>query len=404
MKLEWYRQHKKFVYWILLPVMVVTMGIFGASSALQSGGSRVGPSARYKVGDTWRDMGPSEVLNARYVLNQYNPPHNRYVSSVEAVRHQVAWRTAALAGFELGDEEFKERLLQEIKGRTQQQQVSEKVYRKLLQSVQLTPVQFENTTREMGQQQKLFEYLRTQSLVDDKELFVAYAREKEVVRLRYKEFKGEDFLDKTKEPSEEKVKEFYDDNKENVKELKDVMFSKPKLSADMLFLDTEKLFGGEVKPADDELKKCYEKNKALWKEAPKTGEPAPAAGAEKYKPLEEVKAAVEAKWKEEEVQSYYDRYKRFYWPVPPKPGEAAPPAGEEKYKPFAEVKDEVEKKWKNEQLAQRGQRRLQRLGEEVAEAEKAWIKAQEAKPEAERKLFDLADWAKKQNLVYWPTD
>lgn len=438
MKLEWFRSHKKFVYWILLPVVGLGMAFFGATSALQSVRSaRRGPSIEYKAGDTWHSMGPSEVVALRYVLTQYNPRRDRQFSTDEAAFHEVAWHASAEAGFDLGAEETRESLRAEVKARTEQAAASDGLYRKLLESLQLTAAQFEEVAREIRLREKMAGYLMEQCKANDLELFVAYTQEKEVVRLRYKEFGSEELLGKGKAPDADKVRRCYDGytrlrdrqakaqnlpdaareelRKEveefrrtynaGLNELADVAIAQPRLSADMIFLDMEKLFGGELKPGEEDLKKSYEQNKSQWKSEPKAGEPAPKPGEEKYKPFAEVKAEVEAKWKENELRAYYERNKPMHWKASVKPGEPQPKAGEEKFKPFDEVKAEVEEKWKLEQKKDRAMRRMNKLREAVADAEKEHVKAQTSKPEAERQPFDIAAWVKTQEgLMHWATD
>jgi len=436
MKLEWFRRHKQFVYYILLPVVGIGMAFFGASSALQSVRSaRHGPGIEYKAkaGDRWHYMGPSEVMALRYALTQYM---SRQVSSKEAAMHEVAWHVAAEAGFELGQDETRDDLCEQIKQRTEQPAASDKLYKKLLTSLQLTSAQFEDLTREMHVWQKLAGYLSDECKADDQELLVAYTEEKEVVRLRFKELKTEELLAKGKEQPKEQIKKCYDEfmrlweleqkNQErqsddfkaalakekedfrrtykvSTSDLTDALIAKSKLSADMVFLDIDKLTAGDLKPEESELKPFYEKEKSQWKIQPKAGEAAPTPGNEKYKPFEEVRAEVETKWKEKELKDYYDRNKVKNWMKMPKPGDPPPKPGEG-FKPFDEVKAEVEKKWEQEQRVTRASRRLSKLKDEEAEAEKAYAKEQEGKPEAERKPFDVAEWAKKLDLVYWSTD
>jgi hypothetical protein len=399
MQLEWFRKHKHFVYWVLLPIVGLGMAFFGATGAVSSYYSaQAGPSVTYKVGEEWHSLSSSEVMSLRYVLTQYM---HRQASTSDAAYYVVTCGVAADAGFEIGDKEAKQLLIDQVKGRTSEPAATEGVYRKLLQNMQLTAPQFEQLSRQSAQWAKLQGHLMGQGKVNDAALYVAYAKEKEVVRLRYQEIRSEDFLDMAALAADEKIKEFYEKNKDNAAEYKDVMFTKPKLSAHMLFVDLEKLFGGEVKPTDDELKDFYNKNKEPFKIAPKAGE---AAGEPKYKPFEEVKADVEKQWKDRELEQHYQHYRRIYWKVPQKPGEAPPAPADEKFKPYEEVKAEVEAKWKEQQKAQRGQARMSKLAEECREEQKKYEKEQAAKPEAERKPFDMAEWAKKHDLTYWATD
>jgi hypothetical protein len=414
MQLEWFRHHKKFVYAVLAPLVIISFALlFGQGDVLNraGAGSKGGPSVSYRVGSTEHYLSPAEVVALRFMLTQYGYNPNRYRdthvrSSDEAAYHMVSYGTASAAGFAMGADELKDRLRDEVKSQIQQRDgsqpaINDAVYRKLLEAMQMTPGQFERMTQEFGTIEKYMRYVYGQARANDEELFISYLADREVVRLRYKELKSEDYLAKAKAPAEDKIKEFYDEHKagdkEVIKDLKDVMFSKPKLSADLLFMDTEKTFA-DMKPSEKEFLTVYEQNKATWKIETKAGEP------EKFKPYADVKAEVEAKWKEVEVKKYYERYKRIYWKIEPKAGEKAPPPGEEKFKPFEEVKAEAEKKWHGEWTAEQQRARMETFKTEFADAEKAFEKEQEGKKAEEKKTFDVAAWAKSKNLVHWTTD
>src|SRR5437868_503708 len=122
MQLEWFREHKKFVYMVLAPVIIISFAfLFGSGDALsKAGGTKGGPSVSYRIGNTEYHLTPSEVIALRFMLTQYgyNPqgyrdPHVR--SSDEAAYHMVSYGTAAAAGFSLGADELKDRLRQEVK-------------------------------------------------------------------------------------------------------------------------------------------------------------------------------------------------------------------------------------------------------------------------------------------------
>jgi len=415
MKLEWFREHKKFVYWFLLPIVGCTMAFFGIGSAMSSGSGVRGPSVSYRVGNTEKYLSPSEVIGLRFQLTQYgqNPfgyrGDHRVRSSDEAAFHCVAVGTASSAGFALGGDEMKDRLIQEVKDQIQrrdngsQPEINDANYHKLLGIMQLTPVQFERMVNDFSIVEKYIRFLGTQSRANDEELFVAFLADKEVVRMRYKELKSEDFVAKAATPADDKIKDFHETNKTNSKELKDIMFTVPKMTADLLFLDTEKLFGGKYEPADKDLQKVYDQNKATFKIEAKAGEP------EKFKALADVKSDVEKLWREAEGKNYYERYKRVFYKIEPKAGEPAPKPGEEKFKTYEEVKAEVEKKWYDEWLVnQKRDRPLSRMSAlktELQEAEKAFEKEQEKKKPEDRKVgFDMAAWAKSKDLTHWVSD
>ena len=428
MNLEWFRKHKKFVYWFLLPVVGGGMAFFGAMGAFERGGilsgKQHGPSVTYHVGDETHYLNPSQVLNMRAMLAKYS--RRRDASSAEVARYLSQYQGALAQGFDVGPDETMELLRKAVKAHTGQDSVTEDIYRRLLHELSMTATQFEQMTREQGVVNKYFGFWGEHIKVDDAEIFTKYCHDKEVVRLRYKEIKSEDFLAKAKAPTDAQIKTYYDGEKklferardkdkdvralnELLTDLKDVMLTKPTLSADMLFLDTEKLFGGELKPNDDELKKFYDEHKDAYKvenKAATATPPTPAAPAAevKYKPFEEVKADVESKWKEGEIKNYYDRFKTIYWKLENKPGQPPPAAGDEKVKPFEEVKADAAAKWKtdyeNREKSTRAIARMNKMKDDLAEAEKTFAKEQANKPDAK---FDLDAWAKKNDLTHWST-
>lgn len=403
MNLEWFRQHKKFVYWILLPLVGGSMALFVPGvSRLRS--AHTGPTVTLKsIGNVGEVTMPSgDVITLRRDLMQFNNMNRRQVSSDEAGLHQVALRSAEAAGVEVGQEEARERVLEEIKSQVERREgtkiePNEVIYKKLLQEMSLSPARFEGLAREAGIQRKYFQTIGDQGRASDAEIFIEFMREKEVARVRYTQIKSEDFLAKATAPTEDKIKEFYETNKTNIREFKDVLFTKPKIAADVLYLDVEKSLGKEIQATDDELKKTYEKNKDKWKTPGKDGKP------DTFKAQADVKGELPAIWKDDELKQYYENYKSLYYKVEPKAGEPKPEPGKETFKPYAEVKADVEKKWADEQKRDRPRARMNTLKVELGEAEKAFNTEQEKKPEAERKPFDLAAWAKSKELIHWTT-
>ncbi len=438
MKLEWFRHHKKFVYWILLPVVGLGMAFFGATSAIQQARmAKTGPSVTYRVGDRQTTLNPSEVLSKRFILTQFGRDvlgrSGGARSSDHVAVNEVAFATATDAGFNIGIEEARQMLTDEIRMQimrrdSSQPPITDTIYRKLLEVMQLTPTQFERMVKQCAVTSKYFRYLSAQEeQVPDGALFADFMRDKEVVRLRYKTVKSEDFVAQVKEPDEARIKKFYDDNKDKrsvnvtrgmtqddymqaeeqerarLHSLRDIIFSKPKLSAEMLFMSTESFFKDDnIQPADKDLQDVYEKEKSAWKLESKTGEP------EKYKPFADVRDEVVSKWRETEARKFYDRQKFAFWKEKPKAGEPEPKPGDEKFIPYEQVKDEVIKKWHeqwvSDEKVQRPRARLDALKTELKEAEKAHAKTQEGKKPEECKPFDVAAWAKSKDLVYWTTD
>lgn len=360
MKLEWFRQHKKFVYWVLLPVVGITMAFFGLSSFENNEHlDGRGPSVQLTINNKRMTLSESEVFTMRMLLSLFGS--GGQVSSDEASAHAVKYHSALANGFEVGYEELREYLRNAVKHQAQKREpgaeiaASEENYRKVLAKMQMTATQFERVVHELAVGQK-YTTSAQNALVNDPELALGHMRAKEVVRLRFKEFKTEDFMAQTKAPAEDKISAFYKEaegSKEVQEDYKDILLTEAKLSADMLYFDPKKMFE-EIKPTEDDLKK------------------------------------------------YYDHYKGIYWKKETKPGDPPLVAGEE-HKPFESVKAEITEKWTTEEKRNRPQTRLSVLKTELDTAEKAHQAEQEKKPEAERKAFDLVAWAKSKDLGHWTT-
>jgi hypothetical protein len=365
MKLEWFRTHKNFVYWILLPLVGGTMVFyFGPAS---KGGFHLGksmPSVSYTVDNTTRVLGPNETLQQRMMMTQYPDPETggrHEVDSHSAGSHMVKYQTALDAGFETGKDEMVQDLLGAIKSQIRMHEPgtedlddarAKALYQSLLDNIKLTPAQFESLTHQYMVREKWIRFA-IEHPVSDGETFAEFCRDKEVVRLRYKELKSSDYDSKTTAPTVEKVTEFYNKHKDDPAE-KELLFAKPAMSADFFYYDTETLLK-ELKPTPEELKKYYDDNKA-------------------------------ALFKKELKQ-----------------GEQPPPPGKEEYKPFDEIKPEVEKKWLEFAKRSRPGEEVKKLMEELEKEEKAWNDEQDKKKPEERKPFDMDEFAKKHNLKHWVT-
>jgi hypothetical protein len=404
MNLEWFRTHKKFVYWILLPLVGGSMAFFIPGVTGQGGVGVRGPSATIDPidGKGGRRLTPAELITLRAELtNFYNLPGNQEVSGKQAAQHLLRVAMAQGSGIEMGDAEAKERVFEQIKYQIMMRErstpeLTESVYRKLLAEMKLSPSRFEALSREMGIMGRYQQVLSAYGRAGDAEAFVEFMREKEVARLRYISIKSEDFLAKTKAPTDEEVKTFYEANKTK-DEYKTLLVKKPTISAEVLYLDIQKDIAKDLLPNETELKATYERVKDKWKTAGKDGKP------DTFKTLEEVKADVEKEWKNDELKKYYENYKTIHYKVEPKAGEPKPAPGEEKFKPFEEVKADVEKKWEDTAKKERPRNRMQLLLNDLHTAETAFDAEESKKPEAERKKFDVAAWAKSKNLVFWVT-
>jgi hypothetical protein len=393
MKLEWFRHHKNFVYWVLLPVVGGGMIFFGLSDALRRhSGTARGKSASYTLNGRLQFLSPQEITARRLALTHFRPPHMRSsrgpdgksyvhdVSTYEAVRQEMQLKTAAANGFEVGDKEHEDAILQNVKGQIQarsgeQHKATPENYQKLLSEVQLSRTQFERLVHQDLLVNRNLQFISDIPPVISGKLFLEYMKDKEIVRLRYTALKTEDFMKDTKEPEEGKVKEFYDKYARQMdipqqtvqkmtmeqqmewytaQQYTKVFKTEPKMSAELMYFNPEKLIA-EIKPTTEELKAHYEKNKAITSD-----------------------------WHEK--------------------ADPANPTGGPKIKDFEVVKEDVEKHWRKQTIPQRIEERVNKFNEELATARKNYDLAQKVIPEALRRPFDFAEWARDQGMPFWVTD
>ena len=170
------------------------------------------------------------------------------------------------------------------------------------------------------------------------------------------DFQSDDFLAKVeKAATDAEIKKFYDDNLEHKSEAKnkDIFLTPATLSLEALAYKDEKAFANIAAPTDADLKTTYDNFKGvLWKD------PADAA---KFQPFEKVKPEVEKKWRSDKMTILKSTVE----------GNVT--------KAFNAL-DEAEKKFK-------------------AEEEKKF----KADPAYKVKDFDVAAWARANDMIYWVT-
>jgi hypothetical protein len=368
MKLDWFRTHKNFVYYLLAPIVIVSF-VFVFPSNKDKGAhiGGVGPSAQLTILGQKKVLTPEEVITIRSNLAALMRAND--VSSDQAATHAVKFQTAQALGFEVGDAEMQEVLRNAVKQQIRMREsdsgdikATDEHYHKLLTNMGVSAGQFERLIHELSVTQK-YESAVKLPMVTDGKLLMDYKHDKEVVRLRFKTFKSEDYMAQTKVPTDDKIKEFYtktkdmeEKNKDQqiIKQLYPFLLTETTVAGEILYFNTDKFFA-EIKATDDDLKKYYDLHKSIIarKDPPKAGE-------KPYAPGEELKT-------------------------------------------FDEMKKDVEEKWLTEQKRTRASTRMTVLKTELETAEKTWKEEQAKKPEAEQKPFDIAAWAKTKDLVYWTT-
>ena len=366
MRLHWFREHKQIVYWVLCPAVVLSMSIFGIASFTRGGsglGGGAGPGVSFTVGPKEVYYSPSEVFQKRQILYKYVggyvPKDNRREDNptTDNIALMAAENeTARQQQFEIGVEELKEILRNTVTGKIKaidnmdKVTLSEDIYDKLLSQLDMTRAQFEGLVHELALRNKFHENIYESIVVSDAQLYVKYSGAKEVVRIRFKVLKCDDFLAETKMPSDGDIKGYFDKKENKDKkdgELKDIYKAASTMSIEALAYKDDKIFA-DVKPTEEELKKFYENYKGAtesWKDPKNTADP--------------------------------------FWP-------------------FATVHAEVEKKWKDDKLSQlrnNVQVNVTKALKDLIDAEESFKKDEKNKD----KTFDVAAWATAHNMVYWVT-
>src|SRR5436853_151143 len=161
MRLEWFRTHKTFVYWLLLPMVVISFVIYG-NVGRSKGGSLfgdVGPRVQYTVGNKEFSMSPSEVIQKRLAVWHFD-------QGGQPSTDQIAYRAAALElakqlGFSCGPEEEKEQLKYTIEDKIRtydrggDAKATAENYKKLLTTMEMSPEQVVERVHEAGVLTKL---------------------------------------------------------------------------------------------------------------------------------------------------------------------------------------------------------------------------------------------------------
>ena len=370
MRLEWFRKHKQIVYTVLVPMVVISFVLYGASGFLRNRagtsffGGESGPGVTFTVGAKEVYLSPSQVLQKRLDAWRFNN-NNGQPSTDEIAYNAAAFETARQQHFEIGVDEQKEILKQTVQEKIQRldsdgdAKATAENYRKLLSQMEMSSSVFERIVHDESTAQKFYSSIRDSMVVTDPSLYVAYCIEKESVRLRYLAFKSENYLKDTKQPDDAAIKKFYDESvkeKEDIKH-RDILFAPMTMSVEALGLKDEKAFV-PAKPTDDDLKKHYDLWKShFWKEA-----------------VEPPKDA-------------------------PKPGDKPP---EDKFKPFDSVKADVEIKWlqdENTKLKNQFTTKMGTLMNDLSNDEKKF----KDEPANKDKSFDLGVWAKAHNVTLWVT-
>jgi hypothetical protein len=112
--------------------------------------------------------------------------------------------------------------------------------------------------------------------------YLLYAQRGQRLRLRYRDFAVEAFMDEVEAPEDEEVRTYYDENKQKGAEAAPVLYTQPGAKLQILY-GTYEDFKKRAEPTDEALREEYERVKdERYRRLNAEGEP-------EYQPLEEVK-------------------------------------------------------------------------------------------------------------------
>ncbi|MEI6232824.1 MAG: hypothetical protein WCT04_07220 [Planctomycetota bacterium] len=367
MRLHWFREHKQIVYYVLCPLIVLSMslfGIFGVSQFKGIGGTG-GPSVTYAVGNKEGSLSAGEALNKRVVLFKfvggYEAGDNRRENNPTTDNIGLLVAEIELArqrGFEIGETELKELLRNTVKERIESidrspqaknEPVTRDLYEKLLQQMDMPASQFEQMIHDLSLRAKFHQVLSDSVEASEQQMFIKYSGEKENVRIRYKVFKSDDFVKDAKTPTDSEIKKFFDDHKKEASSYKDIYMTPATMSLEAVAFKDDKMFEN-LKASDADLKATYDNNKAV-------------------------------QWKD-----------------------TKDPKKTDAFLPFESVKDKVEALWRTDKIATLKRTVQDNVKKAIIELTEAEAKAKkDAKDPKEIKPVDVAAWAAKNKFTYWET-
>lgn len=280
MKLEWFRDHQSKLWYVVAPLVILSMVVFLPSGAENATGSVEGPNG-WMVGldGTRHEYSPVKLLTTRRIISRFEDRGE--VPTESALHHLTHLQIATEMGFEAGPKEVADSIRDFLKKKTQREQINPELYENFLKRHELTREQFEGFMRERVLIDKYFR-LSVQVAISDPFLYVRYCAEKEKVRLLFKSIRSIDKVGAVEKPTDEDVSKYYEEQKGLEAGSPGALYTESKLAADVLFLEAKHV-DEQIKPDDAELEKYYEKYRTIfWADAEKGG----------FKPFADVKADV----------------------------------------------------------------------------------------------------------------
>ncbi|MCZ7647951.1 MAG: hypothetical protein M5U26_22280 [Planctomycetota bacterium] len=309
MKLEWFRDHQSKLWYIVAPLVILSMVLFTPTGKEDGGGGVTGPTGTFvSMEGKTHTVSPTELFTMRRLLTQFSPPQaaNQGYLSREALHHRMKCQLVRDMGFEVGKKELTESIRNQIKGRTGKDEVTPQRYETMLGRMEMSKGEFEDLVLDFELLGKFDDVMRLAS-ISDADLYVFYCMQKEKVRLLYKPVRATEYLSQVEKPSAEDLQAYYEKNKDLPATRSGSLYTEARLSADALFIGSEDI-DKLIAPADKDL------------------------------------------------EEYYEKYRTLFWPDD-KGG----------FKPFADVKDDVAKRYKKDKRGKTADEQFEKWGKELAE-------------------------------------
>jgi hypothetical protein len=312
MAFEWVIRHQKKVLFVLAVVLIVGWGLSGMIGRLFSarGRGRATDACGRIAGEevTARELQSFKWNWARVfpdVLGRY-AMDARYAGE-NITSDEVAWaylglsKLATQTGIGVSDQtvvEFKRAIYQMHNGRDARLSDTVQVRRWLREKMGMSGERLDAILRERLVAERMLNHMLEALEPTDAEAREEFNKENRAVRVRYVTFSRDAFMGKTAEPSEEKLKAYY----EARKEVGGPYFNPPTVQIEYAQVSLAKLEAG-IKVSVEEMKKYYEGNKDLYRVNEPKGEGAEA----EYLPFPEVKPEIEAALRSREARAKASR-------------------------------------------------------------------------------------------------
>lgn len=327
--LKWLRTKQK---QILVPVAVVV--IISFVFLFGSGGGRSGDGRDEEV---VAEVGAQKITRARYkeyrtIARVLRLPYSPYYYLVHA---EVARR----GGMRVGSEQRRDRIRYEMvaKGvlRSDPGGFTDAQYRRALNEHGISNSTFQEFMETVLLAETVWQAVASATHVTEDEYYLAYCRERELVALRRRDFVVSSFEKDVEKPSEEEIREYYDEHSDLDPELETALSTEPEVAIEYAFV--EKKLAGRIA-------RLLRENAPLTRpEGLMAGELGSAAAG--------LTSAVVAAAREGEIRKRYEDQKDRRYKLPDEPDKPGKKEGEE----GAEGKEAAEGEGKEGEQGEQGE-------------------------------------------------